>query len=198
MLWKGSSVIFLHQSVVAKPALLLWAGLQTKWLGWAPLCLHQAWAPPWGLPCQCHFMPAAHQVQAALYYFLIFVDIPHFPPGNGIPEHQCFAGPFLFTLHNWWVSIQFSITGALAVHITFWSCSKTSSALVWFWSGLHTSLARSDSCLFNLGSSFCYFASSVMEHFIITRLSFSSACYFFPITKYECCHPTQVFLSHGY
>ena len=64
------------------------------------LCLHRAWVPLRGTPCPRHYTPDAHQVQATLYDFLAVVDIPHFPPGNGILEHQCFAGPFLFTLEN--------------------------------------------------------------------------------------------------
>lgn len=39
---------------------------------------------------------------------------------------------------------------------------------------------------------------AVMEHFIICQLSFPSVHYFFPTTEYEYCHPTHVFLSHGY
>lgn len=42
------------------------------------------------------------------------------------------------------------------------------------------------------------FAEGVMEHFTITHLSFPLAHYFFPITEHDCCHPIQVFLSHGY
>lgn len=90
---------FLHQSVA-----LVIRALSRQCACWREqsagcLCLHRARVAPWGAPYQ-HYGSGAHLVQAVLCYFLVFLDIPHFPLGNGTGNYQFFADRFLFSLHS--------------------------------------------------------------------------------------------------
>lgn len=124
-----------------------WEGAE----GWTP-------ASPVGNPVPGSLCAwCAHQVQAGLVYFPDFGDNPHFPPGNGIPEHQCFAGP---TLHNLWLT-KCSITGTVAVYVTFWCHSRTLSALTSFWFRFHTPFRCDQVHVYvtNNGSNFCCYGT---------------------------------------
>lgn len=76
----------------------------------------------------------------------------------------------------------------MAIHVTFWCHSRTLPASTSFWFRFHTSFSviRFMSMWLIRGVTF-----AVMEHFILTQLSFPSTHYFFPTTEYEYCHPTR-------